>query len=342
MGGVPRAGERVGGGERPLRRRRRRARACASRRSAPARSRRRSSTIQSSAVSSSCSSTSAREQRVVPEAAQEARRADHLLAAVHRRLDAEAPSRSRALERLVELAARPDTTARAARAAAPPARPGRGGGTAASPRAREVLARHVERPPQRLAAPDRDDLCAGRERVQPLGRRGEAGADDRHARRVRRAARTSGRRAGRRAAPPGRSGPDGRARAARAGRRRRPSSSKPPSTARTRSTRACVEAPVPAAPLAQLLDVREELLDRRVVAVEQRRDERPRERRRDAARTASPGNDVGEAVPVALGAHLALPDRRCPPRQAAAGSASVPKTAISSGASRRGAGSGTR
>ena len=51
-------------------------------------------------------------------------------------------------------------------------------------------------------------------------------------------------------------GPGGRARPARAGTARAPSSSKPPSTARTRSTRAGAEALVPAEPLAHVVDVR--------------------------------------------------------------------------------------
>ena len=49
---------------------------------------------------------------------------------------------------------------------------------------REERPGDVERPPRRLAAPDRDDLGARRERVQPLGRRRHAGADDRDARGV--------------------------------------------------------------------------------------------------------------------------------------------------------------
>ena len=44
--------------------------------------------------------------------------------------------------------------------------------------------RDVERPPRGLAAAHGDDLGARGERVQPLGRRGHSGADDRDARRV--------------------------------------------------------------------------------------------------------------------------------------------------------------
>ena len=42
---------------------------------------------------------------------------------------------------------------------------------------REERPRHVQRPAERLAAADRDDLGAGGKRVPPLGRRGHAGAD---------------------------------------------------------------------------------------------------------------------------------------------------------------------
>ena len=74
---------------------------------------------------------------------------------------------------------------------------------------------------------------------------------------------------------------------------------------------------------------------RRVVAVEDRvRRAAASARRRDARRTARPGNDVARAVAVALGAHLAAggspPPGRARPRP---GRRRVPKTAISSGAS---------
>src|SRR5581483_5739626 len=49
---------------------------------------------------------------------------------------------------------------------------------------REVSARNVERAAQGLAPADRDHFGARVEGVQPLGRGGEAGADDRHALRV--------------------------------------------------------------------------------------------------------------------------------------------------------------
>ena len=89
-----------------------------------------------------------------------------------------------------------------------------------------------------------------------------------------------------------------------------PSSSKPPSTARICSTRRSTHALVPAAPLAQL--ARRARGTRRPSGDSGRA---PIETSGAAnggagrSRTARPGNDVGEAVAVALRAHLALPDR---------------------------------
>ena len=56
---------------------------------------------------------------------------------------------------------------------------------ARKPALREQRARHVQRAAERLATPDRDDLGAGGEGVQPFGRRRHAGADDRDLGRVR-------------------------------------------------------------------------------------------------------------------------------------------------------------
>ena len=76
---------------------------------------------------------------------------------------------------------RAGTTARRSAAAARPARPVGAAWNAASPRRVNSGARQVERSALRLAAANRDDRGAGGERVQPLGRGGHAGADDRDA-----------------------------------------------------------------------------------------------------------------------------------------------------------------
>ncbi len=141
---------------------------------------------------------------------------------------------------------------------------------------REVLARDVQRPADRLAPAHRDDLRAGGERVQPLGRRCEARRRRRSPSPRTRAARRHGRRAGRRAARPARSGPDGRARAARGGRRRRRRARSRRATARTRSMRAAWTLRSQPLRSRSSLDVGEELVDGRVVAVENRGDERRR------------------------------------------------------------------
>ena len=79
-----------------------------------------------------------------------------------------------------------------------------------------------------------------------------------------------------------------------------------------RSIALAPEASVPAAPRAQPLDVREELAHGRVVAVEQRADERHGRAASDRRAEGEPGERRRQAVPVALGAHLALPDRCSP------------------------------
>src|ERR1700751_5130855 len=60
------------------------------------------------------------------------------------------------------------------------------------------------------------------------------------------------------------------------------------------------QAPVPAAALAQPLDVREELGDARVIAVEQRSHERRRRSARDRRPEGEAGERRGSAVAVAL------------------------------------------
>ena len=99
-----------------------------------------------------------REQRVVLEAAHEAGRADHLLAPVERRLDAEPPLGRGHGQRLVPVCRPADTTERAALRSLAARSPGREAVEVGEAAAREVLARHVQRPPQRLAPPHRDDL----------------------------------------------------------------------------------------------------------------------------------------------------------------------------------------
>ncbi len=108
---------------------------------------------------------------------------------------------------------------------------------AGEPAAGEVLARDVQRPPERLAAADGDDLRAGLERVQPLRRGGEPGADDGDRRARTRAARTRAPSRGSRAARPAPSRPGWPGATSTCRKAPWPSSSKPPSTARTRSIR---------------------------------------------------------------------------------------------------------
>jgi hypothetical protein len=81
------------------------------------------------------------------------------------------------------------------------------------------------------------------------------------------------------------------------------------------------EALVPAAPLAQPLDVGEELLDRRVVAVGDGLEQRSQRAPPRHTPEGEAGEGAREAVAVALGAHLPLPDRRGahPPRRRGVG-----------------------
>ena len=158
------------------------------------------------------------------------------------------------------------------------------------------------------------------------------GADDRRRSTRTRAARRSARRADRRAAPQACSGLDARSRAARAGRRRARRARtrrRPRARASTRPLRTLSSQPLA---LAQLLDMREEVIDARVVAVaDATRRAAPASAAAGPSRTASPGNDVGRQCP-SLSERISrwriAAARR---RQAAAGSSSVPKTVISSG-----------
>src|SRR5205823_11147689 len=109
--------------------------------------------------------------------------ADRLGAGAHGLRHAEPALSSRAPERLIPLRAgrvggrrqRAETLGPLTRSQAV---------VAGEPPAGEVLARNVERSPSRLTAAHRHDFCACRERVQPLRRGGETGADDRDRRRV--------------------------------------------------------------------------------------------------------------------------------------------------------------
>ena len=125
---------------------------------------------------------------------------------------------------------------------------------------REERARHVQRPPERFAAPDRDDLGTRGQRVQPLGRSRHPRADDRDAGRVlvrlvgMDGVRIVGR--PREARVPGRDEDvRERARHHRARTRRR--------STLMRSTRCCGEAAAPAGALAHLLGVGEKRVDAR-------------------------------------------------------------------------------
>ena len=221
---------------------------------------------------------------------------------------------------------RTDRTAREQRRERGPLRRRRGveAGQAAL---REERARQVERPPRRLASPHRDDLGAGRERVQPLGSGG-------HARRRRPSPR---RRIVRlvgvhdawiAAARRGRRDRDGRARAGR-GERPRDRRARSPSVARTRSIAGAAGSFVPAAsrhaPRRHARGTRRRSAGSGRRAEDERSGRAPRMRRARA----SPGNEAGRQWP-------SLSDRIRLCRIAAARAAtpppgrSVPKTEISS------------
>ena len=159
----------------------------------------------------------AREQRIVLEPAQEPGRADHLLAPVQRGLDTEAPLGCRSRERLVPGRRPADTTGRAVRAAAPPARRRRAGGTRRGRGGRSTRgARSAPTGPARAAEPRRPRRPPRARSATPSPPPARRRSPSRVART--RAARRRARPAGRRAAPPGRSGRAAPARAARDGR----------------------------------------------------------------------------------------------------------------------------
>ena len=127
------------------------------------------------AVSSPCSSTSAREQRVRAEAPPEPGRADHLRCTVRPR---PRPGSGRPARSSGSSHARPggyDGVEQPGEDRARSAGPRRV--VAGEPAPREQRPGHVERPPHRLAPAHRRHPRAGRERVQPLGRRRHPGAD---------------------------------------------------------------------------------------------------------------------------------------------------------------------
>ena len=283
-----------------------------------------SRTIQPAAVSRPCSVDEAREQRVVLEAAPEAGRADRSArrrSPTARRGSGPRPPRARAAR---PTRARAGTTARAARAGAPRARRGAVRWKPASPRREKSGARHVERPPHRLAPPHRDDrapaasafshsVAAARPAPTTATRRAySCGSYACTARGS--SASSSG------TCKPGWPGASSTWRNVAVRRRARSR----PSTARTRSMRADAEARRPSrcAPRSSL-DVLEELVDGGVVAVADAAHERAERPPPRGVRTASPGNDVGRQCP-SLSERIArcriAAARR---RHAAAGSGSV-------------------
>ena len=196
----------------------------------------------------------------------------------------------------------------------------------------EIGTRHVEGTAQRLPPPHRDDLAPGGKRIQPLGRGRKAGTDDRHGARV--AVRLIGMDDARVAAQLGR---DVEARVPGSQqhvterplgveletRLRRPNRSRLRRRAGSRPSRCA----------AQLRHVREEVVHRRVVAVEHGGDERTGRAPLSASRNASPGNVVGRQCPSLSERIVRCRIAAACRRQTAAGSASSPKTAISPGSS---------
>ena len=341
MGDVARAGERVGCRERPLRGRAgegERARLVGQRRTVESGS----STIQPSTVSSSWSSTSrgssgsCRKPRRKPVAQitcsapfTAARRGSALARRALERLVEVPPGRIRRREQLAQargaLARRePVEAGEAARA-----RSTRAGRSAAAAAARAAGRRRPR---------------ARRERVQPLRRRREAGADDGHARRVLvRLVRVDDARIVR-AAPSGTAGPGCPARRARARSGRCPSSSKPPSTARDPPDPR-LDARLWSQPLRSRssLDVREELLDRRVVAVAAPlRGAAAASAAAERWTKASPGKVVGRQCPSLSERMSRWRIAAARRRQAAAGSSLGAEDGdLVRARARRGAGSGT-
>ena len=180
---------------------------------------------------------------------------------------------------------------------------------AGEPAAAEEHAREVERAPLGLAPAHGDHGSSCVERVQPLGRGGHAGPHDLHGvvelvRLVR------VHRAGVALEPLG----PGEARVARREQDVREDAvpvDLEPALDRPHALDARgLEALVPAGGGTQLVDVVEELRDGRVVAVEERLDERRRAPAADRRADGEPGKGAGRAVPVALGAHPPLADGR--------------------------------
>ena len=203
------------------------------------------------------------------------------------------------------------------------------------PAAREERPRDVQRPAHRLAPAHRDDLAPGRERVQPLGRRRHPAPTT--ATRVGvlvRLVGVDGARVARELvgnASPGWPGATQHV----AEDVPCPSSSKPPSTARTRVDARRHEALVPAA-CARAAPRRARGTRRPSGGSGRRRvcDERPERARRRAVAHREPGKRAsagsGRRSRSASAAGGSPPRARA---RRAAGSASVPKTAISSGSS---------
>ena len=161
---------------------------------------------------------------------------------------------------------------------------------------------------RRLAAADRDDLGAGRERVQPLGRGRHPGADDGDARRVLvrlvgvDRARVGGELVRHREARVARGDEDV------------PEDAVAADLEAVRDGRDPLDpgdddALVPAAPLAQLGDVAEELVHGRPVAVAGAEHERREVASPQCLAHREPRERGRSAVPVALRAHPPLPDR---------------------------------
>ena len=326
-GGVLRARERVGGRERPLARRRRRARACASSSVSAGTVESGASTIQPSCVSSSCSSTSRRAAGRAAKPAPEAGRADDLLG-----------SRSPGARRGTV------PRARAARAARPTRGPAGTTERAARAAGRALLVRErVEAASPRCEKSGRGTLSGrrtgSRRRTETTSRPPRARSATRSpppcpapttstSRVLVRLVGVHGARVGRSSSGHARPGWPVATRTCRNG--PSPSSSKPPSTARMRSTRCARKL------CSQPLRARtrstcaRNSVDRRVVAVATRRDERPGRARRRRVAHRQAGERRRQAVAVALGAHPPLPDRlgarRATPRP---GRRRVPKTAIS-------------
>ena len=243
------------------------------------------------------------------DAAPEARGADDLLGAVQLLLDPEPTLSRRVLDRLVPLAAGRVGRARRGASGAPLARRSGGRGTRRGRDARRAAAGgSAAAAPARACGPTRPRRrrrarsATPSPRPCPLRARSLGPRTGAARRRGRRARRRSARRAAR--------ARGGRVPAARAGRRRRRPRTRPrprgparPAGARPRRPSTCS---------AQLVDVAQELVDARPVAVRHRAEQRaePAAADRLARRQARKGGGV--AVAVALRAHPLLSDRLRP------------------------------